>query len=392
MRGEGKPVNVAVYQPVIPDYRVPFFTALHRRREIELEIFASMSFPLCPETPGRDFEFLFRPVPGRSFLNNRLFWQSGLEVPARFQQGDVLVLCGNPRYVSNYPLLLAARMRGLGVVWWGHGHTPGSRRWSENVRKEIMRLADVILLYTDREVDEYRRSGFPEDCLTATNNTIDVSDVEMAMESWTPSRLAEFKQERGIHEGRNFLFCGRITGKARLGDALDAMATLVREDPGCRLIVIGDGPEKGALQARSRELCLERNVEWVGALYGQYELAPWFLSALAFVYPGSIGLSLLHAFAYGLPVVTHDLGHRHNPEFAALESGVNGMVFRYGDVSSLAQAMRALGREPAKARELGAQALKTIREDFPMTNMVERFVQAALFASRKAGRRRAGAA
>ena len=40
----------------------------------------------------------------------------------------------------------------------------------------------------------------------------------------------------------------------------------------------------------------------LGSIYDEIELAPWFLTADAFVYPENIGLSILHAFGYGLPV------------------------------------------------------------------------------------------
>ena len=61
------PVNVAIFQPVIPGYRVPFFTALNRKPEFNVEIFASMSAYGSPDTIKVPFEFTFHPVQFFSF-------------------------------------------------------------------------------------------------------------------------------------------------------------------------------------------------------------------------------------------------------------------------------------------------------------------------------------
>ena len=63
------------------------------------------------------------------------------------------------------------------------------------------------------------------------------------------------------------------------------------------------------------------SIRWLGALYEQEVMAPWFLSAKVFVYPGYIGLSIMHAMGYGLPVITHDNMDNQSPEVAALRNG-----------------------------------------------------------------------
>jgi hypothetical protein len=55
--------------------------------------------------------------PMSAHLGGRLFWQSNLDVP--LARGDILIINGNPRFLSNYPLWARARMMGIPVVWWG---------------------------------------------------------------------------------------------------------------------------------------------------------------------------------------------------------------------------------------------------------------------------------
>jgi glycosyltransferase involved in cell wall biosynthesis len=166
-----------------------------------------------------------------------------------------------------------------------------------------------------------------------------------------------------------------------LNVAFEALASLLQQDRSYRLVIIGDGPEKHALQTRVNALDVNDAVYWRGQIYDQAELAPWFLSALAFVYPGAIGLSLLHAFAYGLPVITHSSVEFQAPEFAALKNGVNGLTFSHGDATDLARVIHLLGENPEYAQEFGANALETIHNDYSLAGMVERFVQAVSCAS-----------
>lgn len=381
-----KPINVAIYQPVIPEYRIPFFTALQRRHEINIQVFASVSVPGAPDTPQTNFEFSFHPVKYRAFLKNRLAWQSGFRIPDYFKRGDVIVVCANPRFLHIYPLMLAAKKRRVGFVWWGHGHTPGPKRLSENIRKFIMKFADVLLLYTDKEVEEYRREGFPNNRLFATNNTINVSEIEYAKEIWNVGRLTSFKKQHGLKDSKIMLYCGRLTSKCELSVALEALLILLKKSPSYCLAIIGDGPEKDALVFRANELNVNDAVHWCGAIYEQAELAPWFLSASVFVYPGSIGLSLLHSFSYSLPVVTHSSAEWHNPEIAALRSGHNGFLFKRGDAVDLACKIDALASDPMKCQQMGANALATIKEDYSFENMVDRFLQAVSVASAMAGK------
>jgi glycosyltransferase involved in cell wall biosynthesis len=119
-------------------------------------------------------------------------------------------------------------------------------------------------------------------------------------------------------------------------------------------------------------LGIEAHVRFLGSLYDEEQLAPWFICATCFVYPGPIGLSLLHAMGYALPVVTHDNRARHNPEIAALRHEHNGLEFRDGDQRSLEQQVCRLLRSEALRATLARNARSTAHEDFTIGNMASR--------------------
>lgn len=90
----------------------------------------------------------------------------------------------------------------------------------------------------------------------------------------------------------------------------------------------------------------------------------------------NIGLSLLHAFGYGLPVVTSDRLDAQNPEIEALRPSQNGLLYRHGDFKALAESLRELLTNEALRNALSKEAQRTVTEDFSLERMVDGFDKA----------------
>jgi glycosyltransferase involved in cell wall biosynthesis len=146
---------------------------------------------------------------------------------------------------------------------------------------------------------------------------------------------------------------------------------------------VGTGEDLERLQRIAANLGIERNVSWLGEIYDEERLAPWFLKACCLLYPGAIGLTLLHAFAYGLPVVTHSSRRLHGPEIAALVDGENGLLFEKGNVEDLCSKVRGACDDAGRRRRLSECAFRTVREQYSMTAMIARFRTAVDEASRR---------
>jgi glycosyltransferase involved in cell wall biosynthesis len=372
-------LRVQIVQPVVAGYRRPFFEALLAASELSVTVDASPRAPgLPPSVP------CFSPRIDTThrcldFFGGRLLWQRGLRLHADMRVGDMLVVTGNPRFVSNLPLMLQARRRGVSIAWWGHGWSATSKPQRAALRLWLMRrTADVVVLYTDAEIEALAARGFERHRLFALNNAIDQTPIQAARRQWPAARLEVFRREQHLTARHLLLFCGRLRRRPStdLDIALRALALLVRQDPSYELAVIGDGPNLSELLALAAKLGIQRQIRWLGAIYDEVVLAPWFLSAACFVYPGSVGLSLMQAFGYGLPVVTHNIRREHNPEIAALEDNVNGLLFPRGDAAVLAERLRTICNDEHLRIRLGANALDTVTTRYTMTNMVARFIAA----------------
>src|SRR5690625_4029597 len=179
-------IKVQIMQHAIPAYRVALYQGLLQISDLDVYIYASKNEP-----GGLESVPLSHPSPRintgletKAYFDRRLFWQAPVALRDDLKRGDVLVLYGNPRYLSNLPLIVAARRRGVAILWWGQGWTPGAKVATAAIRRAIMRYMDACLLYTDKEVEEYIDRGFARDKLFATNNSIDQTPIRAASKKW----------------------------------------------------------------------------------------------------------------------------------------------------------------------------------------------------------------
>ena len=228
----------------------------------------------------------------------------------------------------------------------------------------MMRIADAIMFYTDQEVEEYKSNSGKHDRrpITALNNGIDLEPVRLTR------RLPYIASDRP----RDLLFIGRITPKSELGLAIEALA-----HPECdtlTLDIIGDGPQTKSQQQYARHLGVDDRIAWHGA-----SIDPEFIGEIAnkckaFVYPGAVGLSLIHGLAYGLPAIIHNARWRHMPEIAAHLPGTNGVNFEYRNVKALAEVIENLLNSPAELESMSRACVETVENSFNTRDMARRFV------------------
>ena len=371
-------MQVKVIQPTVPHYRVEFFEGVAQRLQGRLTLSTSQHIPGGPASVDAKRLPSVQYKPNHRLIvmgQDKIYWQCGLSLTPS-QPGDVLLVPGNPRFLSVYPLLIKARARGMGIIVQGHGWSSSSRPWLARIRHLLWRFADVALLYTDEERNQFIANGFAPDRVFATNNTMGTQAIEQARAHWTPDRLSS-GAGRVSPSGFQILFCGRLTPKAELHVLIDALAALKQRGQCVQLVIIGGGDQDAALKAKMAALGLTEQITWLGPIHDEMQLAPWFLQSDLFVYPGAIGLSLLHAFNYGLPVVTHDQLKLHNPEISALEPGRSGALFAKGDAVALADTLEGLLNNGALRADMSARAEHTIKTRFHTTIMVDRFMAAA---------------
>ena len=152
-------------------------------------------------------------------------------------------------------------------------------------------------------------------------------------------------------------------------------------DPGTKLVLIGDGPERDALARLIEAKGIVSRVELVGGFYEEEKLAPWFNASWLSVSPGYVGLNAIQSPAYGLPMLVAD-DEPHSPEIAAIEDGVNALYFHANNSDHLAERIVEMSHDPGRLATMSGAALATIRARFSVEAMASVFENAVQFVHR----------
>lgn len=358
----------------VPEYRVPLYEGVGKRYPGRVEIQASKlqddDSPLF-QIDGVKCDYEHRLTKWGPFYIER-----GLSIDG-LNRGDVLVVDGNVRNILLMLLLVKARLKGLRVVWWAQHWTSGTNMLNVRLRIWISRmLSDVYLCYTRTGVDFLQKYGYKRDRLFATGNTIDQRPIKEAIEHWPEAEVEAFKRENGLGGKQVLLLCGVLREKVRLHQLLMALADSRLSRRPLVLVVIGDGECKETWKDLSVTLKVDSKVIWLSAMRDQMRLASWFLSSDVFVYPGAIGLSILHAFSYGLPVITHDNARNQMPEYEAMENGRTGLIFKENSVADLIEKIEYLLDHPEVRIEMGRYAKELAFSTYSMSAMIDNFCSA----------------
>ena len=380
-------IRVVLTHPGLPKYRIPVFRELARRPGIRLKVVYSHS-PNLPNVPADGFEAQPATIRERQIAGQVVYWEQSQWDYARADRADVLVMDWNARYLSEGPALLRARLNGVGTVLWGHGRTQQEVPWRRWMRQRLARLATSVVFYNHTAAQAYLDAGWDPRRIHVAINSLDQSPIQAARTFWLsdPRRLESFRRERGLGAGPIVLFVSRLDPANRVDWLIEAAGRLPRTHPDLQIAIIGIGQDEPRLRALANSLGLANRVHFAGAIYDETQLAPWFLSASAFCYPTNVGLSILHAFGYGVPIVTSDRLDANNPEIEALTPDENGLTFRDADPADLANTLARLIADPTLFRRLSEAALQTVRERFTLQKMVDGLESAIRHASMTSAR------
>ncbi|HOX54359.1 MAG: glycosyltransferase family 4 protein [Candidatus Omnitrophica bacterium] len=147
---------------------------------------------------------------------------------------------------------------------------------------------------------------------------------------------------------------------------IEAMNEVVKIFPDAQLLVVGDGKIKDDLVARVNELGLNNNIFFIPSVRETSSILSLMDIFVMCSVAEGLGLSIMEAQAVGLPVIATEVGGI--PEL--VKDGQTGILVPPQDSFKLAHAIISLLENREKARQLGANAQKNIRENFTLEKMI----------------------
>ncbi|HET8945778.1 MAG TPA: glycosyltransferase [Candidatus Polarisedimenticolia bacterium] len=264
---------------------------------------------------------------------------------------------------------LAARLAGVrGIVH--HLHTSDTTLRPRHRRLErLLARGTRRILCCSQAVARHAREdlGLPEDRMVVVRNGIDpapASTPEQAR-ALLPAVAAPIVGCVGglvPHKGQAVLLRALASPTVSPGSSSGAR-------PGPSLVLVGDGPERPALEALARDLGIAPRVHFLGVRPDARALLPAFaLLAAPSLGREGLGLSVLEGMDAGLPVVASRTGGLTE----VVEDGVTGQLVPEGDAGALAAAIASLLADPHRARAWGEAGRRRVEREFRAAAMTSR--------------------
>jgi glycosyltransferase involved in cell wall biosynthesis len=224
--------------------------------------------------------------------------------------------------------------------------------WLRGFVRWALRLSDTVVAissYTAREIERFARVP-----VRVIPYTLGFAPPPGPRSSRPPGTL-------------RILFVGRLVERKGVAHLVEAVR-LLPADLDARLTIVGEGPERAALTAQIARLGLEDRVELRGRV-GEEALRAAYAASDVLVLPSildargdteGLGVVLLEAMSYGVPVVGSGLGGITD----IITDGETGLLVPPADPRRLAEALQRLARDPTLAARLGAAGEARVRTAF----------------------------
>jgi glycosyltransferase involved in cell wall biosynthesis len=247
---------------------------------------------------------------------------------------------------------LAARIRGTTLVSTKHNDDPFRAGAFRFVERGLARLADRVVAISDSlRRFTVERVGVP---------AAKVETIHYGLDEPPPAWGTNPRDD--VPPGtRVVLSVSRLTQQKGIDIAVRALASLPAD---VVLVVLGEGPERTALEQLARELGVEQRVFLLGRVP---DVAAWHRRASVYVQPArweGFGLAVLEAMVSGLPVVATSVSSL--PELVA--DGDTGILVPVDDAAALARAIERALAEP----DLGRAGAARAQHEYSVARMADR--------------------
>lgn len=248
-----------------------------------------------------------------------------------------------------------------------HGINPDGerRRW---LRRTASRFADAYVAVTEN----LARVALEHQECAPTRLHVIPNGIELSQFSPRPEARARIREELGIPASAWVAgTVGRLSPEKNQSLLLRAAMPML--DPRRHLVLVGDGPERAALQAQAAEGLQGELIHFTGA---RDDVADLLAAFDVFVLTSSsegLPLVALEAMAAELPVLSTAVGGLPD----VIDDRVTGYLVPAGDSAALTRELAWLSTRPAQAQLVARCGRKTVLERHSLQEMAASY--AALY-------------
>lgn len=314
---------------IFPIYRESIWNLLRDDKSYDFHFFFSNQDLSGIKSISSDQHSKYHEVKNHFFMG-RLIWQSKFLKKFIINKPDILILLGEMNIISNWILVVIARIFNIRVYYWGHG-VYGNENYIKNYFRILhLKLANGLILYGNWSKAKLMRIGFDKKKLHVVYNSINYDQqLDLFQKLKKEKKNSLFKNNYPV-----LLFVGRLTKQKKIDQLIEVVKKLNKKS-NFNLLVIGDGEEKLYLESLAQDLIKENKCIFYGKSYEEKELSKLIYDSDLTVSPGNVGLTAIHSLSYGVPVCTHDNFNFQMPEVEAIKEFENGIFFNENDLGDL---------------------------------------------------------
>jgi glycosyltransferase involved in cell wall biosynthesis len=361
-------------------YFAPLFRALAAQPDLELTVYYASrrgTVPLVDPGFGKAYTWDIPLLEGYryKFLPG-LFHEADDRLPSQQFNPSIMKEISRRRYdalwVHGYNMggtcrlaILTALVKGVPVLMRAETHLQmdppsAAKKYAKKlILPALFRRLAGFLYIGSLNKTFYQQFGVPESRLFWCPYSVDNAFFRHHAETLAPQRL-ELRAKWGIEDDRPvILFAGKLIGEKQPLLLLEAYRR-VRERRACALLMAGDGPLRGEVEAEIRTAAIP-DVRITGFL-NQTEVPKAYAAADLLVLPSRAepwGLVVNEAMNFSLPIVVSD---RVGCGPDLVRSGVNGEVFEHNSVDALEAILERYVSQPERLLQFGRASLERIQQ------------------------------
>lgn len=226
-------------------------------------------------------------------------------------------------------------------------------------RKRILENVDHFYPVSDYTAGRLVSMGVDESRITVVINGTDPKQ-------FYPVDSKALKKELGLDTKKIILTITRLVSRKGVDTVLEAMEKVIKEVPETHYLIVGDGVDRGRLEAVVDRKNLSNSVTFTGKI--PYDkLNAYYNIGDIFVMPSKtnppdiegFGIVFLEANACGLPVIGSDSGGIPS----AIKNGITGFIVPEGEPDLLADRMVRLLRDSDLCEKLGNEGRRWVVEE-----------------------------
>ena len=383
-----KDTGILILQRILPHYRTGVFKRLSER-------FRNLTIVYGKPAADESLKNEKSPLPNNfvevknhyPFGSSKIFFSEVFRVVS-LRKPKVVISVFNVGNLNLYRLFLLRKAFGIKLILWSFGYDPHrgfqpDKNFSDKIRLLMCQNADAVIFYWNKGKNEVEKFSKKKEHYFVAPNTLDTEILTSIRTRLDSAGRESLKRELGITEKHHFVYVGRLLEDKQVDLLIKAFGLFCGETGDGRLTIIGDGPERKNLEELAHQT--EGRIVFAGEIIDEETVGKWIYISDAFVMPGRLGLSVVHSFCFGAPVISQkkDVFY-HGEGIGYIKDGFNGLLAIDGDTTDLAKKMKLIAEDSQLSDRMRKNAMDIIVNECSVDKMISGFEEAIDFVLKKA--------